>query len=490
MTESDLNPEQKWWALLAVALGLFAYAVNHSVVQTALPTLAQELRTDFAAIQWVLLSFQISLTTVMLSIGRLADLVGKKRIFTIGLMLFAIASFLCGLSTTVYLLIGSRILQAVGAATIVVLAVAIVTEIWPKAEQGRAIGISSASISLGSVLGPTLGGYLIAAYGWRAGFFVNVPFGLLAILLVLRYVPNLPPKRATESFDYLGATLLGSTLLAFSLALTMGQKLGFGDPLIAVLFVISIITLVVFFLVEHHVRHPMLDFSLFHNRRFSLHLLLGGLAAVATSGVVFLLPFYMQLVIGLPIVQVGTVMAIISLELALVAPVAGSLADRFGAHLISLIGLAFLSGGFLVASTTGERINQVEFLLRMLPMGFGMALFISPNTSAVMGIVPRQRLGVGSGMASIMRTLGQTAGIALLGTLFAANVDRYAGEHIDVTTAPVTAITHAFQSQFGLVAVVVSVSLLAALYVDWCERQRNKLSTLPTGAVAQKPIPK
>ena len=460
---SIADPARKWAALLAVVAGLLVPALNQSIVQAALPTLTQELQTDFTTIQWVLLSFQITLIVVILSVGRLADMLGKRRIYIAGILCFTLASLLCALASNVYFLIGFRILQSTGAAVVTVLSMAMVAEIFPDSEKGRVLGIAAGANSFGHFVGPTLGGYLIGVYGWRIGFFLLVPCGLLAALLAARYIPELLPSGTSQQFDILGAALIGVTMCALSLGLTYGQLIGFAHIYVLLLFVASAIGLAAFLWVERRITHPILNFELFRNRPFSLHMALAGLAGIATSGVTFLMPFFMQLALGFSILQVGFVMAMVSIEIALVAPAAGYLADRFGPHRVTLIGLAALVVGFLAASTSSVNNGQLGFLVRMLPIGVGIGLFMSPNSTVIMAAVPRARLGVASSMIGLTRMLGQTTGIALLGAVFASNVARFAGEAVDVTDASPLAIGQAFQLQFLIVTVVVGAALLWSL---------------------------
>lgn len=465
MKENILPGEtaQKWAVLLAVIAGLLVHALNHSIVQAALPTISQELQADFATIQWVLLGFQITLTVVMLSVGRLADMLGKKRIYIVGLLGFALASLLCALSPNVYFLIGFRVLQSTGAAVISVLAMAIVAEVFPDEEKGRVLGMSAGANSFGHFVGPTLGGYLIGQFGWRIGFFMLVPCGLVAVLLAARYIPALLPSGSSQHFDVWGAGLIGVTLLTFSLGLTYGQQAGFAHTGVLLLFAASAAGVAAFLQLQRRISYPVLDLDLFRSRPFSLHIALAGLAAIATSGVTFLMPFFMQLALRMNILQVGFVMAIVSIEIALIAPAAGYLADRLGSHRVTLMGLACLTIGFLAGSTAHESDSQIVFLLRMLPMGVGIGLFMSPNSTIILANAPRDRLGVASGMVGLTRMLGQTTGIALLGAVFAANVVRFTGSPIDVTVASPQAISQAFQTQFLIVAVVVGFALLWSL---------------------------
>ena len=301
---------------------------------------------------------------------------------------------------------------------------AIIAEIFPDTEKGRVLGIAAGANSFGHFVGPILGGYLIGAYGWRISFFMLAPCAVLAALMAARYLPALSPSGTSQRFDILGATLIGATMCTLSLGLSYGQLLGFAHIYVLLLFAASAICLAAFLYAERRVPHPVLDFELFRSRPFTLHIAIAALAGIATSGVTFLLPFFMQLALGLNILQVGYVMAIVSIEIALIAPVAGYLADRLGAHRVTLLGLATLLIGFLVASTVDLDNSQLGFLLRILPMGIGIGLFMSPNSTVILAAAPAARLGVASGLIGLTRMIGQTTGIALLGAVFASNVAR------------------------------------------------------------------
>lgn len=483
MQLSDQAYRHKWWIILAISLGLFMGAVDGTIVNVALPTLAQEFGADFPTIQWVVLAFLLGLSTLMLSVGRLADMVGKKRIFSLGLVIFVIGSGLCGLAPSVHWLIGFRLLQSIGAAMMVALGVAIVTETWPPHERGQAIGISSGVIALGIVLGPTLGGAIISLANWRWIFFVNLPLGLLALLLVLRYVPPLAPKTRREKFDFLGAGLTAAGLLCLSLALTVGQERGFADPLILTLFALALLAGLAFVAVERRVSYPMIDLSMFRNVQFSLNLVTGGLTFIAIAAVTFLLPFYLQLVLGLPVAQVGILIAITPVVLTVLGPLSGTLSDRFGTRPVSVIGLILLVIGYLALSTLDASTTPLGYVVRMLPIGLGMGTFQSPNNSAIMGAAPRHRLGIASGMLSMTRTLGQTMGIALLGALFASRLNHYAGEPTDVSLAGPQVVVAALQDQFHVVAALIGVGLLLALWT-WRGELRQRRSRVDTAVTS------
>jgi EmrB/QacA subfamily drug resistance transporter len=457
-------------------------AVDGTIVNVALPTLAAEFNASFATVQWVVLAFLLGLSVLLLSVGRLADMAGKKRIFAAGLVVFVSGSVLCGVAPSIYALILARLVQAIGASMTIALGVAIVTETWPPQQRGQAIGFSAGVISLGIVIGPALGGLIISVLNWRWIFFVNVPLGVIALILIWRYIPPLRPKATHERFDFLGAGVWGLGLLALLLALTAGQGLGFTDPRIIALFALAAVALAAFVAVERRVDYPMVDLGLFRNVQFSLNLVTGLLTFVAISAVTFLLPFYLQLVLDLPVARVGLLIAIVPMVLAVLGPLSGSLSDRFGTRPVSVFGLILLLTGYLTASTLNESTTPLGYVLRMLPIGLGMGVFQSPNNSAVMGAAPRNRLGIASGLLSMTRTLGQTTGIAFLGAFFASRLVHYAGRPIDISDAPAQVMVSALHDQFLVVAGLIGVGLLLALFA-W-RRERRMAAPLPAPAAA------
>ena len=358
----------------------------------------------------------------------------------------------------------------------VALGVAIVTETWPPEERGKAIGFSSGVISLGIVIGPTVGGLIISLLSWHWIFFVNVPLGVLALFLVWRYIPALQPKAQHERFDFAGAAVLGLGLLAFLLALTAGQRAGFTALPIVALFVLAAVSLVAFIAIERRVRYPMIDLRLFRNIQFSLNLVTGFLTFVAIAAVTFLMPFYLELVMMQPVAKVGLLIAVVPLVLAVLGPLSGSLSDRFGTRPVSVVGLILLVIGYVTTSTITATIAiPLGYILRTLPIGLGMGVFQSPNNSAIMGAAPRTRLGIASSMLSLTRTLGQTAGIAVMGAFFASRLNHYAGQPVDITAAPAGAIVAALHDQFLVMAAVVGLGLMLALWA-W-QRERRVAAT-------------
>ncbi len=463
---------RKWYVMAAVGMSIFLATLDGSIVNIAMPTLVRELETDFPTVQWVVLSYLLTQTTLMLTVGRLGDMVGKKQIFTIGFVVFTVGSVLCGLAFDVYWLIGVRVLQAVGAAMALALGFAIVTEAFPPQERGMALGTVGTLVSVGIVIGPVLGGILIESLSWRWIFFVNLPVGILGTLVAMRFVPEFKPEGG-QTFDYWGSIALFISLLALLLALTVGQNIGFTDNLTLTLLAVWLIFLLAFLLIERYTREPMINLNLFRNELFSVNLTTGFLTFVAIAGFFILMPFYLENLLGYNVQQTGLLMAIIPIALGISAPISGSLSDRFGTRPMTVIGLAMLLLGYLGAITLTEETTAFGYVLRLLPIGIGMGIFQSPNNSAIMGATPREQLGVVSGLLSITRTLGQTTGIATLGALWAWRVFSDTGEVLPegATTAPNAAQMVGLQETFMVVSVMIGFALLLSIIGLIRERQ-------------------
>jgi EmrB/QacA subfamily drug resistance transporter len=479
MQEQQVDYSRKWHVMAAVAMGIFLATIDGSIVNVALPTLVRELGADFATVQWVVLAYLLALSTLLLSMGRLGDMVGKKPVYTMGFVVFTIGSVLCGLAPTVYWLIGFRVVQAIGAAMVLALGMAIVTEAFPPSERGKALGLSGTIVSIGIVVGPTLGGLLIDSLSWHWIFFVNLPVGIVGTLLALRYVPAFKPA-GRQRFDFPGAASLFVGLLALLLALTLGQGVGSGDPRVLILFAACAVFLAAFVVIERRSSQPMIDLSLFRNRLFSINLVSGLIVFVCLGGTIILMPFFLENVLDYDTRQVGLMMATVPLALGVVSPLAGALSDRVGTRPITVVGLAIMLFGFYAMSTLNAQTTTWGYVLRFLPVGVGIGIFQSPNNSAIMGAVSRQRLGIASGLLSVTRTLGQTTGIAVLGALWASRVIFYNGAALSegVTSAPAAAQVLGLHDTFLAVLVLIALALGLSVWGLVQERRLRRLAAL------------
>jgi EmrB/QacA subfamily drug resistance transporter len=482
-TASLSRTPHKYLILLAVGSAMFLGTVDGSIVNVALPTLARELRAPFHLVQWTVLSFLMGVASLMLTMGRLGDMIGKKRVFMTGLVVFVTASALCGLAPGIYWLIAFRFLQSVGAAMTMSLGVAIVSETWPPSERATALGIAAGMISLGAAAGPTMGGLILHLLNWRWIFFVNLPVGLVSLSLSSAFVPALRPARRPESFDFTGALLAGLTMLGFVLAMTFTQTRGLFSTPVLVSGAASFLGVIVFIRWERHVPHPMLDLSLFRSAAFRLNLFTGFTTFVSIAGIILMYPFYLEVVRGLSEQQVGIIMGVTPVMLAVCGPISGVCADRFGTRPVSLVGLVAILVGYLTLCRLTVSSTPVAFVLLQTPMALGMATFQSPNNASIMDAVPRQRLGVANGMLGMTRTMGQLTGVSLLGTFFFCRLQARAGHAVDVATAPPATVVQALHDQFYLAAALVALGAVAAFWQASREWREEKTGKANPGAI-------
>ncbi|HEY9075476.1 MAG TPA: MFS transporter [Anaerolineaceae bacterium] len=462
----------KWFVMASVGVGLFMSPLDGAIVNYALPRIQEDFQASFAVIQWIPLAYSLTLVTLMLTIGRLGDMFGKKRIYTAGYFLFTLASALCGFSTSIGMLIAARIFQAMGSVLMMALGAAILTETFPSNQRGMVLGISGLMVSLGSISGPSLGGLILQYLDWHWIFFINLPIGVFGTLLSWRFVPDIRPI-GKQRFDYAGAACLFLSLLSLLLSLTFGQDYGYTHPLILAGFITFVVFLVIFIYLENHVREPMMDLSMFRNRLFSVNLITGFLLFVCASGVFLLMPFYLEYVMKVDAGIGGLLMGISPLMMGLFAPLSGTLSDRLGTRPLTVVGLLSILCGYVLASTTlGETTTILAYAMCIAPMGMGMGLFQSPNNSAIMGSAPRERLGVASGLMSITRTMGNTVGIALMGSFWASRVFAYTpGGVAAAQQAPITSQVAALHDTFLINIFLISLALLLALWALIKERQ-------------------
>lgn len=468
---NEVDYSQKWFVMLSIAMGIFLATIDGSIVNVALPTLTEALGTDFATVQWVVLAYLLTVTTLQAVVGRLADMYGRKTLYNSGFVVFTVGSLLCGLSPTVEWLIAARVLQGIGGALILALGLAIITDAFPPQERGRALGIAGSIVSIGIVLGPTLGGLIIENLSWHWIFFVNVPIGILGTYLAWRYIPRTRPPGG-QRFDMAGAATLCMFLLAFLVGLTTGQRQGFTSPEAIGLYVLAAFFLVTFILLERRHPQPIIAPSLFRSSLFRVNIATGFLVFIAL-GVNALIPFYLELGLGYAVQQVGFLLAVLPLALGITAPISGALSDRVGSRPISVAGLAVTVLAFLLLSTLSTDTTAIGFMLRFLPLGIGVGLFQSPNNSAIMGSVSRDKLGVASSLLAITRSLGQTVGFSVLGAVWASLVFQAAGEVLPggAESASPAAIAAGIQGTALVAAGLITIALLIAL-VAWRGERR------------------
>ncbi len=462
--------------MIATGSGIFLGTIDSSIVNVALPTMAEELDTTFAAVQWVVVSYILTLATLTLSIGRLGDIIGKKPIYTSGFAVFTLGSVLCGMAPSIGWLVGFRVAQAVGASMLFALGMAIITQAFPASERGRALGISGALVSIGIVIGPTLGGFIVDQWSWRWIFFVNLPIGIFGTMAAYRFVPAIPAPGG-QRFDFLGAGIFFAGLLSVMLGLSLAQSRGFGSTIVLTLLAVGLVAFMLFVFVERRVGQPMLDLTLFRNRLLTINLLTGWMTFFAISGMFILVPFYLENALGASPRQVGLLIAPAPLFLGLSAPISGAISDRIGPRRVLVVGLVVLVGAYLAIQLLHADSPMWMIMVVMAPAGLGMGVFQSPNNSAVMGSARAERLGVTSAMLGISRNTGQLTGIAVLGALWAMRVSYHHGATIDAQSAPGFAQAAALRDvgwlNTGLIIVALGLSLWGLTEENRARRARS-----------------
>jgi len=461
---AGIDYSRKWYVMVAVGVGILLGTIDLSIVNIALPTLDREFNASFSTVQWVALAYMLTLSTLTLTMGRLGDMIGKKQIYIAGMVVFTIGSMLCGISSSIYWLIGFRVFQAVGAAMNSALGTAVIIEAFPPEERGKAIGAGGAFVSFGIIAGPALGGLLIDLISWRWVFFVNIPIGIVGVILALRFVPNIKNEKG-QRFDYWGAGAVFISQLALLLALTVGQRISFGNPIIIGLFLTGLVFFILFYLVELKFDHPMVDLKIFKNPLFGINLLNGFISFVSIGGVIILMPFYLENVLHYHPLQVGLILAVLPVAGGIVSPIAGVLSDRFGTRPIAALGLLIMVIGYFWLTTLDTQTTTLGYILKFIPIGLGMGIFQSPNNSAIMGAAPGKRLGLVSSLLPVTRTLGNSAGIAAIGAFWASRMAFYAGPYMtkNLAEVPGQAQVNALQETFLGVALLTTVSLILAV---------------------------
>lgn len=456
--------------MVAVSIGILLATIDGTIVNIALPTLTEEFDVPFATVQWVVLAYLLTWATLSISIGRLGDMIGKKPIYTSGFAVFTVGSLLAGVSPTIYWLIGFRVFQAVGAAMVLSLGIALLTEAFPANERGKALGIAGSVVSVGIVLGPTLGGLIIEALSWRWIFFVNLPVGIIGTLAAQRLLPRSKPPGG-QRFDFVGALIFLVTLVTLLLGLSLGQEQGFSNRLVLILLGSSVVAGVAFFVVERRVDQPMLDLTMFKNSDFSLGLLNGFLVFTALSGMFVTAPFFLADTLGFSTLTSGLVLASSPVMLGIIAPYSGKISDRIGSRPVAVVGLTIVMLGYVLMQTLNANSSVWHVVLVMMPIGAGMGVFMSPNNSAIMGSVTPERLGVAGGTLSLNRLIGQIVGIAVLSTLWVTRLDARA-----LTTTETEAGAGAFRD-----VNLASAGLLAiATMLAWRAYRKGKVESRQT----------
>ena len=456
--------ERKWLILTSVSLGSLMATLDGSIVNIALPVIQTDFRIDFPTVSWVVVAYLLVVGGLLLPFGRLGEVLSFKGVYLVGFAVFTGASVCCGASPNELALIGFRVVQAVGAAMIMSMGPAIVARTFPANERGRALGLNAIAVSIGLSLGPALGGILTQAASWRAIFLINLPIGVLAIIWAARILPAETPGQR-KSFDALGAVLSGVALSSLLLALIEGQSWGWTSPAIIILLAVFVVLAVGFIMVEGGAVAPLIDLALFRIRPFSAGLVSAVVAFAGLTTATFELPFLLQQTRGFSPIEAGLLLTPVPIVMAIVAPFSGAASDRFGTRLPATVGMAIIVLGLLSLTQLPVDFTLPDLIWRLVLVGIGQGLFMSPNTSAVLGSVPRLRVGTASGTLAQMRVNGQALGIALSAAVVAIRLPLHLAESagLPASTAQNLAQSGAIHDAFVVAAAICCVGVVASL---------------------------
>jgi EmrB/QacA subfamily drug resistance transporter len=410
------RPNAHWFAVAAVCVGALMGQLDASIVTVALPTLQRSFHSNVGSVTWVGLSYLVVLVATVTAVGRFADMWGRKLLYIYGFVIFIVGSVLCGLAPDLAALCGFRALQAIGAAMLQANSLAIIVLVMPARSLGRAIGLQGAAQAIGLALGPSVGGLLLAAGGWRLIFFVNVPLGVFGAIAAYTLVPRSQNLQDRVAFDWKGLSLFFPTVVALLVAISFGTMEGWGSPLIVSLMVAAVLLAVWFVHHEGRDGQPMLDLGLFHNRRFATGIVAGVASYLVLFGVLLLIPFYLARGLGYGAARAGLELVALPLLFGVVAPLAGKLTDRIGPRRPMACGLTLVAAG--LATLGLLRPGMAGLLLLLAVIGGGLGLFTAPNNATIMGSVPPRQAGMASGVLNMSRGLGTALGLALTGLLF------------------------------------------------------------------------
>jgi EmrB/QacA subfamily drug resistance transporter len=447
-------PRAPWLVVVTVSIGAFLGQLDASIVTLALPTLQQHFHASLGAVEWVALSYLLVLVASVTAVGRLADMIGRKLLYTYGFAVFTLASVGCGLSPTLGVLIGFRIVQALGAAMLQANSVALIATAIPKASLGRAIGIQGAAQAVGLALGPSIGGLLIGAAGWRSIFFLNAPVGVLGLVLGWLLLPRSRDLAPRVRFDWAGLAVFGPAIVAFLFALNVAGNSGLARPLPLLLIAAAALLAVVFVRRERRTTAPMIDLQLFRNLDFTAGIVSGLLSYLVLFGILFVAPFFLEHARHSSATRAGLELGALPIALAIVAPFAGRARDRLGARIPTVTGMLVTALLLALLAATGRSSTSVVVLLAGI--GVGLGLFTPANNAAIMAAAPREHSGMAGGVLNLTRGLGTALGVAITGLVLGLR-------HAQRPLAPAHTVTIGFQTCLA----VLSVLALVAAAVAW-----------------------
>ena len=448
-----------------VSIGIFMATTALSVVSIGLPAMTKAFHTDIGTSQWIMICYLFTTSALLLNFGKIGDLFGCSRVYNLGIVLFSIASALCGISTSVHQLIVFRILQGVGGAMLVGTSTGLVVEVFPPDERGKALGIYVFMVGVFLTIGPSFGGFLVQTFSWRFIFLVNVPLGILSMVMVALF-PFTSKRSRQVSIDFLGGAMLALFLLCFLLFLHFGQNQGWSSSLVVFFLLAFLAFFFLFIVVELKKPEPMLDLKIFRNLVFTAAQASNFLNHLAVFAVTFIIPFYLVDILNLSETQAGLIITPITLGM-IVSPISGWLSDRIGTGIICVTGFTLICIGLFSLSTLDHNASTLGIMIRLSIVGVGRGIFSSPNNSVIMASVRKDQYGIAGAMTANLRHLGSVSGVAITGALFAHKKSSYLTEFVKTADMPFSVATEkafmlAFHDALILATFISALGVIAA----------------------------
>lgn len=456
--------DYKWIVLSVTTIGALMAAIDSTIVILGLPDMMVKLHADLIEMIWVIMGYILVSTVFLLTFGRVADMFGRVRMYNLGFVIFTVGSALCGFSVNATELIIFRLIQGSGAAMMVVNSVALITEVFPANERGKALGINAITFSIGGVAGPILGGLILTLADWRWIFFINVPVGLFGAIWGYRVLREMSIRKKGERFDGVGALSFSLGLTALLIALTLGIQFNFTSTPIVVLFFIFLVGVAFFLWWERRASNPVLDLSLFNNRIYNFSVLSAMIQSLALFSVNFLIVFYLQGVLGFDPLKAALLLIPLPVMTSIIAPWGGNLADRVGARGPATAGLLIQAAALVWFLRITPAMPYWQIAIGLGLMGVGGGLFYPPNTSAAMNAAPKNRLGIASGTLATLRQAGMVTSFALALAVAASSLPRdammqlFVGNNVTLGSAPMLAFVTGMHSAFLVSTVLVIVA--------------------------------
>ena len=415
---SGKRMNNKWYVFTIVAFGVFMSTLDGSIVNIALPAILDDFNSTLAVVEWVVMIYLLTVTSLLLGFGKLSDIYGHRKIYISGLALFTISSLMCGISQNIYWLIISRMFQGVASSMIMACTPALLVSAFPVFERGKIFGINGMVVSSGLTIGPAIGGFLIHQFSWRMIFFLNIPVGLAGIAGSLIVLSKHEKLLEETSFDFKGMLLASTGIGLMLISLTHGYNWGFTSIKFISLSVISCLMLTAFIINEKNTDKPLLDLHIFTNRVFSISALSGTMLFLILFIIIFMMPFFLIKLKGFDPKTAGYMMMVPFAFLFFIAPISGKLSDTLGSRVLCTSGMAIIFTGAVMLAFTDIHDSIFRICLDLAIVGIGTSIFISPNSAALMSSIPEDIRGTGGAIMATARNLGMVLGIALAGAVF------------------------------------------------------------------------